>query len=59
MQGDKTNLPNVRCAIKMEWLFSATGILAMVVCPFFLRSKVLKEEKESANVQELQLECTV
>ena len=43
----------------MEWLFSVTGILAIAMCPFFLRSKVLKEKKESANIQETQFECTV
>lgn len=45
--------------VKMEWLFSVTGILAIAMCPFFLRSKVLKEKKESANIQETQFECTV
>lgn len=45
--------------VKIEWLFSVTGILAIVLCPFFLKSKVIKEKKKTINIQEPQLECTV
>lgn len=31
--------------VKIEWLFCVTGILVIVICFFFLKSNVLKEEK--------------
>lgn len=45
--------------VKIEWLFIVVGILAIVVCPFFLRSKVLEENPENVEVQEAQEQCAV
>lgn len=45
--------------IATEWLFIAAGVMALLVCPFFLRSEVLEEKQETVEVQEVQDECTV
>ena len=31
--------------VKTEWFFIVTGVLVMVICPFFLRSDVLAEQQ--------------
>lgn len=45
-------ISSLAAVIKTEWLFVVAGVLAIVVCPLFLRSKVLEEKKENEKKQE-------
>lgn len=49
----------IATVVATEWLFVVAGALAIVVCPFFLRSEVLVEKQEAVEVQEVQSECAV
>ena len=49
----------IATVVATEWLFVVAGTLAIVVCPFFLRSEVLEEKQEVIEEQEFQGECTV
>ena len=49
----------VATVISTEWLFVVAGALAIIVCPFFLRSEVLAEKTSELEVQEVQGECAI
>lgn len=39
--------------VKTEWLFIASGTLGLLICPLFLRSKVLDETEETEETEEI------